>query len=142
MGKKEKILFVCTGNSCRSQMAEGLMRNIGHKYFQVYSAGSNPSRVHPNAIEVMAESGIDISNQSSDLIDEYLDKNIDIVITVCDNANEVCPIFSGHTRRIHWSIDDPFQGWDTNPSQLDNFRKTRDDLYHKINELMLMVQNK
>ena len=142
MGKKEKILFVCTGNSCRSQMAEGLMHNIGHKHFQVYSAGSNPSRVHPNAILVMAESGIDISNQSSDLIDDYLDKNIDIVITVCDNANEICPIFPGNPTHIHWSIDDPFQGWDTDPSQLDNFRKTRDDLYHKINKLMLMVQSK
>ena len=86
MGNRGKVIFICTGNSCRSQMAEGLLRNMAGDLFEVFSAGSHPSRLHPASIIVMAELGIDISNHSADNIDEYLDKNIDIVISVCDNA--------------------------------------------------------
>ena len=92
MVSKQKVLFVCTGNSCRSQIAEGLLNKMAAKYFEVYSAGSHPSRVHPNAISVMKEIKIDISNHTSNSVVEYLNTGIDIVITVCNNAKLACPI--------------------------------------------------
>ena len=132
MEKRQKVLFVCTGNSCRSQIAEGLLRHLAPAQFEVYSAGSAPSKVHPNAITVMKELSIDISDHTSDSISQYLDKHIDIVITVCDEANKACPVFPGDAKRLHWSIDDPFQGWDTDPSHLDNFRDTIKDIKDNI----------
>ncbi len=125
---KTKVIFICTGNSCRSQMAEGLLRDMAGDRFEVFSAGSHPSRLHPASIIVMAELGIDISNHSADSIDEYLDKDIDIVITVCDNARQVCPVFSGNVKRIHWSIDDPFHGWGAESDDLIPYRETRETL--------------
>ena len=132
MEKRQKVLFVCTENSGRSQIAEGLLRHLANDRFDVYSAGSHPSRVHPNAITVMKELNIDISGHTSDSIHQYLDKGIDIVITVCDNADQVCPIFPGNVERIHWSIDDPFRGWDSDPSHLNNFRNTIKDVKDNI----------
>ncbi|HJM11640.1 MAG TPA: arsenate reductase ArsC, partial [Candidatus Marinimicrobia bacterium] len=88
---KPKVLFVCTGNSCRSQIAEGIMRDKAGDHYEVFSAGSHPSRVNPMAIKVMDEWGIDISYHTSDSVNIYLDKEIDIVITVCDHANQICP---------------------------------------------------
>ena len=132
MEKRQKVLFVCTGNSCRSQIAEGLLRHLAPDQFEVYSAGSHPSKVHPNAITVMKELSINISDHTSDSISQYLDKHIDIVITVCDEANKVCPVFPGDAERVHWSIDDPFQGWDTDPSHLDNFRDAIKDIKDNI----------
>ena len=134
MSKKQKILFVCTGNSCRSQIAEGLLRDMAGDRFDVYSAGSHPTRVHPNAIAVMEEWGIDISNHSSDATDEYVNKGMDIVITVCDHANQVCPVFPGDVQRIHWSIDDPFRGWSS--ELLDNFRETRQELKERLGKFI------
>lgn len=93
MLSKQKVLFAYTGNSCRSQIAEGLLNEIAAKYFEVYSAGSHPSRFNPNAISVMKEIKIDISNHTSNSVVEYLNTNIDIVITVCDDAKLACPIF-------------------------------------------------
>ena len=111
---KDKIIFICTGNSCRSQIAEGLFREeVGDK-FEVFSAGSNPSRLHPAAVKVMAEWGIDIQKQESEKIDKYPNKEIDIVITVCDNAKNTCPNFPDGKIIIHWSIKDPFHGWNDN----------------------------
>ena len=136
MSKKQKILFVCTGNSCRSQIAEGLLRDMAGDRFDVHSAGSHPTRVHPNAIAVMEEWGIDISQHSSDAINDYLNEGIHIVITVCDNANQICPVFPGDVQRIHWSVDDPFRGWNQDASQLDNFRETRQDLKIRIQKLL------
>ena len=129
---KTKVIFICTGNSCRSQMAEGLLRDMAGARFEVFSAGSHPSRLHPASIIVMAELKIDISNHSADSIDEYLDKNIDIVITVCDNARQVCPVFPGNVKRIHWSIDDPFHGWGAEPSDLIPYRETRETLKDRL----------
>ena len=129
---KTKVIFICTGNSCRSQMAEGLLRDMAGDRFEVFSAGSHPSRLHPASIIVMAELGIDISNHSADSIDEYLDKNIDIVITVCDNARQVCPVFSGNVKRIHWSIDDPFHGWGAEPRDLIPYREIREILKDRL----------
>ena len=136
MVKKQKVLFVCTGNSCRSQIAEGLLRDMADDRFDVFSCGTHPSRVHPNAIAVMEEWGIDISNHTSDDINDYLDKGINIIISVCDHANKLCPIFPGDVQRIHWSVDDPFRGWNQNESQLDNFRETRQDLKIRIQKLL------
>jgi len=140
MENKKKVLFVCTGNSCRSQIAEGLLRTIADRDFIVFSAGSHPSRVHPNAIEVMKERKIDISNHTSDSIDQYFETGINIVITVCDEATKICPVFPGDVQRIHWSIDDPFRGWDSGEAHLNNFRKTRDELEDRIQKFIIGVK--
>ena len=132
MEKRQKVLFVCTGNSCRSQIAEGLLRHLANDRFDVYSAGSHPSRVHPNAITVMKELNIDISGHTSDSINHYLDKGIDIVITVCDNEEKVCPNFPGNVERLHWSIDDPFRSWNSDPSHLNSFRDNIKDVKDNI----------
>ena len=132
MGNRGTVIFICTGNSCRSQMAEGLLRNMAGDLFEVFSAGSHPSRLHPASIIVMAELGIDISNHSADSIDEYLDKNIDIVISVCDNARQTCPSFPRDVQQIHWSIEDPFNGWGSEPGDLLPYRETRDILKDRI----------
>lgn len=129
---KTKVIFICTGNSCRSQMAEGLLKHMSGDHFEVFSAGSHPSRVHPASILVMDEIGIDISNHSAEAIDKYLDKKIDTVITVCDNARLLCPVFPGNVHRIHWSIEDPFHGWGTKPSDLIPYRETRNILKDQI----------
>ena len=123
---KTKVLFICTGNSCRSQMAEGLLKNISGNHFDVFSAGSHPSRLHPASIIVMAELGIDISNNSTNRIDDYMNKGIDIVISVCDNARQVCPVFPTDVKQIHWNINDPFHGWGTESGDLLPYRETRD----------------
>lgn len=125
---KKKVIFICTGNACRSQMAEGLLRNISGESFQVFSAGSHPSRLHPASIIVMNEIGIDISFHESESIDKYIHSEIDIVITVCDNANNACPIFPENTNRIHWSIEDPFRNWNFDLNQLRTFRETREEI--------------
>jgi len=132
MSKKKNIIFICTGNACRSQIAHGLLQNLAKDRFNVFSAGSHPSRVHLMSIKVMEEIGIDISHHKSDHIDEYLDKGIDIVITVCDNAKELCPVFPGNVERFHWSIDDPFRGWDYNENQMESFRVTREEIKARI----------
>ena len=132
MSKKKNIILICTGNACRSQIAHGLLQNLAKDRFNVFSAGSHPSRVHLMSIKVMEEIGIDISHHKSDHIDEYLDKGIDIVITVCDNANKLCPIFPGNVERLHWSIDDPFRGWDYNENQMESFRVTREEIKARI----------
>ncbi|MGM0607203.1 MAG: arsenate reductase ArsC [Candidatus Muiribacteriota bacterium] len=103
----KKILFLCTANSCRSQMAEGLAKQLFKDKYEIYSAGSNPSRVDSKAVEVLREIGIDISNNRSKHLDEFLDKKIDLVITVCDNAKESCPIFTGAKKMIHKGFPDP-----------------------------------
>ena len=139
--EKSKVLFVCTGNSCRSQIAEGLLINKAGDQFEVFSAGSHPSRVHPAAINVMEEWGIDISNHTSDSIDLYLDKGINVVITVCDHANKVCPTFPGDVERLHWSIEDPFSGWDFNNESLDTFRETRAIINNRIDEFLISRKN-
>ena len=136
MPKKEKIIFICTGNACRSQIAEGVMRKLAADKFDVFSAGSHPSLVHPMSIKVMKEIGIDITPHTSDPILNFLSKNINIVVTVCDNADRECPVFPGKVERIHWSIKDPFKGWNSHPDDLVNFRKTREDLTARIKNLI------
>ena len=129
---KKKIIFICTGNACRSQIAHGLLENMAGDKFEVFSAGSHPSQVHPMSLKIMEEIGIDISDHTSDFIDDYLKTGIEIVITVCDNANEICPVFPGNVERLHWSIEDPFKGWDFDETQLQSFRVTREEIKQRI----------
>lgn len=129
MKPKRKVLILCTGNSCRSQMAEGILRHAAGDLFDVFSAGSNPAGyVHPKAIEAMQEIGIDISDHSSKHLDQYLDAGIDVVITVCDNANESCPVFPGHVQRYHWGFEDPPKAASAGESEMDAFRRIRDEI--------------
>ena len=133
---KKKVIFICTGNACRSQMAEGLLREMGGSSFEVFSAGSHPSRLHPASVIVMNEIGIDISHHHSEPIDKYIDTGIDIAITVCDNAKNHCPTFPGNPEQIHWSIKDPYHGWASNEEDLPPYRETRDELIKRISTFL------
>ena len=135
---KKKIIFICTGNSCRSQMAEGLMRDAIGENFDVLSAGSNPSKVHPAAIKVMKEWGIDIQNQKSKSVNNYLEENIEIIVTVCQKANQVCPSFPNGRTKIHWDIKDPFHSWNSDERDLAPYRITRNEIKKKINNLLIV----
>lgn len=132
--KKKKILFVCTYNSARSQMAEGLLRNIYGDYFEVFSAGTNPSEVHPHAIKAMMEIGIDISSQRSKSVEDFMDRDIDYVITLCDGAKEACPFFPGGKKYIHMSFEGPGEAGGTEDQVLDAFRTVRDEIKDWITE--------
>lgn len=132
MADRIRVLILCTGNSARSQMAEGLLRHLGGPAFEVHSAGTRPSQVRPEAIEAMKEIGIDISDHRSKSVDEFAGQEFDDVITVCDNARESCPVFPGKTERIHWGFEDPaaVEGdWET---RLASFRKVRDEIHEKF----------
>ena len=125
---KLQVLVLCTGNSARSQMAEGLLREIAGDRMEVYSAGSKPSVVNPFAIEAMGARAIDISQQRSKHLYEYLQKPFDYVLTVCDQAAETCPIFPGPAQRIHWSFPDPAAVDGDDAAKLNAFVQVRDDL--------------
>jgi len=133
---RSRVLILCTGNSARSQMAEGLLRHDGGYAFAVESAGLEPSVVRPEAIEVMREIGIDISKQHSKSIVEFTAQPFDYVITVCDNANRHCPVFPGTAKRIHWSIADPAGVNGEEATRLQAFRAARDDLRRRLNEFI------
>jgi arsenate reductase len=128
----QRILFLCTHNSARSQMAEGLLRDLGGERFAAFSAGTEATLVRPLAIRAMAELGIDISGQESKTLDRYLDERFDAAITVCDPANEACPIFPGATRRFHWSFDDPSRATGGEQEQLAVYRRVRDAIRARI----------
>ena len=132
---RKRVLFLCTGNSARSQMAEGLLRAFDPDRFEVFSAGTIASFVRPQSIAVMKEIGIDISGHKSKSVDQFLADEFDYVITVCDNANRRCPIFPGPARRLHWSIDDPVDsGSESEP--LAAFRRARDELQQRIRKFI------
>jgi len=133
MTDKKRVLILCTGNSARSQMAEGLLRHDAGERFDIFSAGTQPSRVRPEAISVMRELGIDISGQRSKSVDEFASQSFDVVLTVCDSANETCPIFPGHGIRIHQSFDDPAAVKGTDEERLAVFRRVRDELRTYLN---------
>lgn len=132
---RKRVLFLCTGNSARSQIAEGLLRDLAGDRFEVFSAGTIASFVRPQAVAVMNEIGIDISAHRSKSADEFLDNEFDYVITVCDHANQRCPVFSGPAKRLHWSIDDPVISG-SESEQLAAFRRARAELYQRINEFI------
>lgn len=123
---KQRVLILCTGNSARSQMAEGYLRHVAGERFEVFSAGTKPVGLNPNAVAAMQELGIDISGHRSKSVDEFAGQQFDYVITVCDNARESCPIFPGNGKRIHQSFDDPASA--SADRQPQEFRRIRDEL--------------
>ena len=126
---KPAVLILCTGNSCRSHLAEGILRHLAGDLFDVHSAGSNPAGyVHPKAIEVMREIGIDISGHTSKHMNQFLDRKIDTVITVCGKADQACPMFPGQVNRYHWGFDDPAHAKGTDEEVLNVFRRVRDQI--------------
>jgi len=128
MSKKKKILILCTGNSARSQMAEGLLKHITQNKYEIDSAGTKPSIVRPEAIKALAEIGIDISKNRSKSVDEFASQEIDYVLTVCDNAKENCPYFPAKTKLIHHSFEDPAEIEGDEETRLASFRKVRDEI--------------
>ena len=137
---KKRVLILCTGNSARSQMAEGLLRHAAGDRFEVESAGTRPSRVRPEAIAVLKELGIDISGHRSKHVDEFQGQSFDYVLTVCDNAKESCPVFPGHAKRIHNAFEDPAALQGTEEERLDRFRRVRNEIrdYRKLFRRMLV----
>jgi arsenate reductase (thioredoxin) len=131
------VLFLCSHNSARSQMAEGLLRHAAGERFEVHSAGTEATRVRPLAIKAMAELGIDISTQTSKTLDPYVEQRFDYVITVCDDANESCPIFPNATHRVHWSLPDPSKASGTDEQQLAVYRTVREELRARITAELL-----
>lgn len=125
---KKRVLILCTGNSARSQMAEGLLRHDAGGRFDVESAGAKPRQVRPEAIAVMREIGIDISGHRSKHVDEFVGQDFDYVLTVCDNANESCPVFPGKTHRLHRNFDDPAAVEGTEDARLAVFRRVRNEI--------------
>src|SRR5690349_21616807 len=134
---KRRVLFLCTHNSARSQMAEGLLRHLAGDRFEAYSAGTEATQVRPLAITAMAELGIDIAGQESKTLDRYLGEPFDAVITVCDQAAEACPVFPGAKARLHWSFPDPSKATGTEAQRLAVYRQVRDDIAQHIRAELL-----
>ena len=129
---KKRVLILCTGNSARSQMAEGILRNDGGETFEVYSAGVKASAVRPEAIQAMREIGIDISGHRSKSVDEFAGQEFDYVITVCDQANQACPVFPGKAMRLHWPFEDPAAVEGSTEKRIAAFRDIRDQIHTRI----------
>ena len=138
-GERSRVLFLCTHNSARSQMAEGLLGHLAGDRFETFSAGTEATHVRPEAIEAMRELGVDISGQVSETLDRYLGEPFDYVVTVCDDANEACPVFPGARERLHWSLPDPSTV--TGEERLGAFRDLRDRIQaHIRSELLNQVK--
>ena len=135
----KRVLFLCTHNSARSQMAEALLRKMSGDQFEVFSAGTERTRVQPLAIEAMRAIGIDISSHRSKTLDEFAGKQFDYVITVCDRANESCPMFPGSAERIHWSFDDPTGVTGTDDQKLRAFRNVRDAIQQRLRMFQIIA---
>jgi len=129
----KNVLILCTGNSCRSQMAEGLWQHLGAGEWRAASAGSKPAGyIHPLAVKAMQERGIDIAQGRSKSLDEYACQEFDVVVTVCDNARESCPVFPGARQTLHWPFDDPADATGTEEVKLQEFRRVRDEIEQQI----------
>ncbi len=137
--KKPTIYFLCTGNSCRSQMAEGFARHLAAEKVNVYSAGIEAHGLNPLAVKVMAEAGIDISNQTSDLINQEILNNSDYVITLCGDANDKCPITPPGVRREHWNLPDPAKAVGNEEEIMTLFRQVRDEIAAKVKDLIQKI---
>lgn len=135
----KKVMFLCTANSCRSQMAEGLAKELGKGLLEVHSAGLFAAGVHHRAIAVMKEIGIDISKQKSKDIDEDLLRKMDIVVTLCGNAEETCPWTPPHVKRIHWPIEDPVGTVGSEKEVMKEFRRARDEIKEKVQQLIEQI---
>lgn len=134
MTDKKRVLILCTGNSARSQMAEGLLREMAGDRFEVFSAGTKPSIVRPEAITALKEKGIDISHHRSKSVDEFVGQEFDYIITVCDNAKENCPVFPAKANRIHHSFEDPASIEGNEEIRLNAFRRVRDEIEKWLTE--------
>jgi arsenate reductase len=134
MANKKRVLFLCTGNSARSQMAEGMLRHMAGDRFEVFSAGTGPKGLHPRSVEVMRELEIDVSQQQSKDVRVYANDKFDYVITVCDRAKQHCPVFPG-AEPIHWGFDDPAEA--PADRQLETFRRVRDEIRRRLNLFLL-----
>jgi arsenate reductase len=130
--RKDRVLFLCTHNSARSQMAEGLLRHLDGERFEVMSAGTEATQVRPLAVRAMEEIGVDISGQESKTLEHYIDEPFDYVITVCDEANEACPFFPRVSTRLHWSFEDPSRAVGSDEERLAVFRRVRDGLLGRL----------
>lgn len=138
MDKKIKLLYLCTGNSCRSQMAEGWTRHLKGDLIDVYSAGIETHGLNPNAVKVMSESGVDISEHKSQNINEFSDTHLDYVVTVCGHAHETCPFFPGGSKVIHVGFDDPpkmAESFDDEEGKLNCYRNVRDQIREFVETL-------
>lgn len=138
--QRGRVLFLCTHNSARSQMAEGILRHLAGDTVEVASAGTEVTRVHPLAIRTMEARGIDLSGQRSKHLDEFLGQPLDYVITVCDNAGETCPFFPGAPERLHWSIPDPARAQGDEKEREAAFQRAADDLLTRIRDLLPLLQ--
>ena len=135
--KPKRVLFLCTGNSCRSHMAEGLLRALGGDRFEVFSAGAKPAGyVHPLAIRAMQELNIDISRHTSKSLAVFDGQKFDTLITVCDNARETCPAYPGAAQQLHWSFDDPAHAPGTEDEKMQTFRRVRDEIRQRIQQFL------
>jgi len=137
-----RVLFLCTHNSARSQIAEGLLKHHGKHDFEVFSAGNAPSGVNPLAIRVLDEINIDIRSQQSTHLNEYIDQQFDFIITVCDRANDTCPTFPHDPERIHWSFPDPAAVEGSDEQRLQAFRKTRTEMQQRVRGFILTQHRK
>jgi len=140
--EKKKVLFICTHNSARSQMAEGFLRTLYPDSYEAYSAGTEPSRVNPYAVQVMSEIGIDISSHRSKAVNEFLDKKVDCVVTVCDHAKQTCPFFPGGKETIHKGFEDPAAFNGSEDDKLAVFRRVRGEIRSWIEETFGKVGEK
>ena len=135
--KKERVLFLCTGNSCRSHMAEGFLRALGGDKFEAFSAGAKPTgHVHPLAIKAMNEAGVDISGHTSKHLDVFDGQKFDYLITVCDGAREACPTYAGAAQQLHWSFNDPAQATGSDERKMAVFRRVRDEIRTRVEEFV------
>ena len=135
----QRVLFLCTHNSARSQMADGLLRQLGGDRFEAHSAGTEATNVRRLAIKAMSELGIDVSKHTSKTLDSYVSDRFAYVITVCDDANEACPYFPNAEHRVHWSLPDPSEATGTEDEQLAVYRKVRDELRARITQELVTV---
>jgi arsenate reductase len=142
MCKRKKILILCTGNSARSQMAEGLLKHITQNEYEIFSAGTKPSHVRPETVKVLAEIGIDISKNRSKSVDEFINQKIDYVLTVCDSAKEICPYFPAHTKLIHHSFTDPAEVKGDEEMRIEAFRETRDQIQKYLEDSFCEIIDK
>jgi arsenate reductase len=134
MANKKRVLFLCTGNSARSQMAEGILRNLAGDRYDVFSAGTHPKGMHPQTIETMKEIGIDVSGQASKDVNQFLGEQFDYVITVCDRAKQQCPVFPG-AEPIHWGFDDPAEAPPKQHAEV--FRRIRNEITQRLRLFLL-----
>ncbi len=134
---KRRVLFLCTGNSCRSQMAEGWLRRLGSDRYEALSAGTRPQGVNPLAVRAMAEVGVDLSGHRSKSVDEFVDGELDLLVTVCGGARESCPVFLGRVgERRHWPFDDPAEAAGTEDEVMPVFRRVRDEIRSAVERLL------